>query len=54
MAKELNIKAKACTSFTDAFEQAKSVVDERDGLVAAGGSNDLVTEYWKYRGIKKF
>lgn len=54
MAKELNVKAKACTSFTDAFEQAKAVVDERDGLIAISGSNELVTEYWKYRGIKKF
>lgn len=54
MAKELNVKAKACSSFTDAFEQAKAVVDERDGLIAISGSTELVTEYWKYRGIKKF
>lgn len=54
MAKELNIKAKACASFADAFEQAKTVVDERDGLVAIAGSTSLVSEYWKHRGIKKF
>ena len=54
MAKELNVKAKACASFQEAFEQAKAVVDERDGLVAISGSNGLVTEYWKLRGIKKF
>lgn len=54
MAKELNVKAKACQSFADAFEQAKTVVDERDGLIAISGSSELVTEYWKQRGIKKF
>lgn len=54
MAKELNVKARACASFAEAFEQAKSVVDERNGLVAIAGSNDLVAEYWKQRGIKKF
>lgn len=54
IAKELNVKATACTSFADAFEKAKAVVDERNGLVAIAGSNDLVAEYWKQRGIKKF
>jgi len=53
IADELNVKAKACTSFTDAFEQAKKAVDERDGLIAIAGSNSLVGDYWKYRGIKK-
>lgn len=54
MAKELNVKARACASFVEAYEQAKTVVDERNGLVAIAGSNDLVAEYWKQRGIKKF
>lgn len=54
MAKELNVKAKGCASFTEAFEAAKAAVDERDGLICIAGSQDLVTEYWKYRGIKKF
>ncbi len=54
IAKELNVKAKACASFAEAFEQAKASVDERDGLVVISGSNDLVSEYWKMRGIKKF
>jgi folylpolyglutamate synthase/dihydrofolate synthase len=54
MAKELNVKARACTSFVEALEQAKSVVDERNGLVAIAGSNELAAEYWKQRGIKKF
>ncbi|MFH0898611.1 MAG: Mur ligase family protein [bacterium] len=53
IAKELNIKAKACTSFAQAFEQAKTLVDERDGLIAITGSNGIVNEYWNYRGIKK-
>lgn len=54
IAKELNIKAKACGSFAEAFEQAKAVVDERDGLVAIAGSTKLISQYWKQRGIKKF
>lgn len=54
MAKELNVKAKACASFNEAFEAAKAVVDERDGLICIAGSQDLVSEYWRYRGIKKF
>ena len=53
-AKELNLKTKACANFADAFEQAKSIVDERDGLVVVTGSNKLVSEYWKNRGLKKF
>lgn len=52
-AKELNIKAKGFTSFNEAFEQAKTVVDERDGLVIVTGSLSLITEYWKNRGMKK-
>ncbi len=54
MAKEMNVKATACSSFAEAFEKAKAAVDERDGLVAISGSNSVVTEYWKNRGIKKF
>ena len=54
MAKELNVKAKACASFEEAFEQAKAIVDERDGLVAVAGSDELVSSYWYHRGIKKF
>lgn len=54
MAKELNVKAKACSSFEEAFEQAKTIVDERDGLIAVAGSDELVSSYWHYRGIKKF
>lgn len=54
IAKELNVKAKGCSSFAEALEQAKSVVDERDGLIAIAGSTKLVSQYWKQRGIKKF
>jgi len=38
----------------EAIEQAKTVIDERDGLIAITGSNDLIREFWKIRGIKKF
>jgi dihydrofolate synthase/folylpolyglutamate synthase len=53
-AKDMNIKARACTSFAEAFEHAKATVDERDGLVVISGSPSLVSAYWQERGIKKF
>lgn len=53
IAKEVNIKAKACKSFNEAFETAKKTIDEREGLVAITGSQSLITEYWQKRGIKK-
>jgi len=51
--KELGIKAKALPSFSAAFEMVKSTVDEREGLAVVTGHNELVSEYWKNRGIKK-
>ncbi len=54
IAKELNVKAKGCKTFAEAYEQAKISIDERDGLLVISGSNSLVTEYWKYRSIKRF
>ena len=54
MAKELNVKVKGCASLTEAIEQAKTVIDERDGLITITGSHDLIREFWKIRGIKKF
>ncbi len=53
MAKELNVKAKACASLHEALEQAKATIDERDGLLVLAGSNSLVSDYWKLRGMKK-
>lgn len=54
IAKELNLKAKACASLAEALEQAKTTIDERDGLITIAGSQDLISEFWKLRGIKKF
>ena len=53
MAKEMGINAKSAESFPIAFETAKKMVDEHEGLISIFGSNDMVTEYWKYREIKK-
>lgn len=53
-AKTLNIKARACSSFAEAFEIAKKSVDERHGVIAISGAPSMVGEYWKLRGIKKF
>lgn len=54
IAKELNLKAKACSSLSEALEGAKAAIDEREGLIAISGSQNIVTEFWKLRGIKKF
>ncbi len=54
LARELNVKAKAFASFTEAFDAACKTVDERSGLVAICGSASLVSEYWKAKGIKRF
>ncbi len=54
LAKTVNIKAKACKTFAEAFDAAKKVVDERQGLVCISGHASLITEYWKDKGIKKF
>lgn len=54
LAKDMNIKSRACSSLKEAFELAKASVDERDGLVVVTGSSQIITEYWTLRGIKKF
>jgi len=53
LAKELGVKARACASFTKALESIKETVDEREGLAVVTGHQNLVSEYWKVRGIKK-
>ncbi len=52
--KSMKIKARAAHSFKEAFEYAQKAVDERNGLVVVSGSNALVSNYWRYKGIKKF
>lgn len=51
--KSMKIKARGAHSFKEAFEAAQATVDERHGLVIITGSQSIVTEYWKYKGIKK-
>jgi len=51
--KTMKIKAKSAKSFDEAFELAQKSVDERHGLVVITGSTSAITEYWKYKGIKK-
>lgn len=51
--KSMKIKARAAQSFKEAFEAAQTSVDDRHGLVIITGSPSIVTEYWKYKGIKK-
>lgn len=54
MARELNIRARACQSFEQAFTTAKELVDSREGLITICGSPALVSEYWRIREVKKF
>jgi len=51
--KSMKIKAHSCATFKEAFEFAQTSVDERHGLVAITGSNSILTEYWRYKGLKK-
>ena len=53
-AKDLNIKARVCSNFAEGLTVAKTLVDERDGLICVTGSNELIKAYWENRGIKKF
>ncbi len=52
--KSMKIKARACKNFEEAFELAKKSVDERNGLVVITGSQSIIHQYWKQKGIKKF
>lgn len=52
--KSMKIKAKSAKNFKEAFEAAQKTVDERHGLVIVTGSSSIVSEYWQYKGIKKF
>lgn len=49
----MKIKARSAKNFKEAFEAATKTVDERHGLVVITGSTSLISEYWKYKGIKK-
>lgn len=51
--KAMKVKAQAFSSFQAAFKKAKDSVDERDGLIVVTGSQSIVSEYWKNKGIKK-
>ena len=51
--KSMKIKARSAVSFKEAFEVAEKSVDERNGLVVISGSPSLITEFWKYKGLKK-
>lgn len=52
-AKSMKIKARSSANFKDAFENAQKLIDERHGLVVITGCTSILTEYWKYKGIKK-
>jgi len=51
--KSMKIKAKATHNFKEAFELAQKTVDERHGLVVIAGSPSIISEYWRYKGMKK-
>jgi len=51
--KTMRIKTKSSKTFTEAFEAAQKTVDERHGLVVITGSTRAITDYWKYKNIKK-
>ena len=51
--KSMKIKARSYRSFKEAFEFAQKSVDERHGLIVVSGSSSLITEYWRYKGMKR-
>ena len=51
--KSMKVKVRATKNFKEAFEIAQKSVDERHGLVVISGSPSMVSEYWRYKGIKK-
>ena len=51
--KSMKIKAKSSKSFKEAFEAAQKTVDDRHGLLVITGSTSVITEYWRYKGMKK-
>lgn len=51
--KSMKIKARSAKDFAEAFDVAQKSVDERHGLVVITGSSTIVTEYWRFKGIKK-
>ncbi len=51
--KSMKIKARACKDFNEAFDAAKKLVDEKQGLIAITGSHSIINTYWHHKGIKK-
>ena len=51
--KDVKIKPRMTDSFKEAFEAAKKLINDRNGLVVITGSNEIVQEYWNAKGIKK-
>ena len=53
-AAKINLNARCFAHINEAIRVAKSMVDERDGLIAITGSEKQVAAYWKSRGAKRF
>lgn len=51
--KSMKMKAQGFKSFQDAFDVAKTAVDERNGLVVITGSQSIINTFWASKGIKK-
>jgi len=51
--KALKVKSRTAGSFKEAFETAKKLVSDRNGLIGLAGSPCVLQEYWTYKGIKK-
>ncbi len=51
--KNMKVKARAAATLAEALAIAQTSVDERNGLVAISGSQEIVAEYWRAKGVKK-
>jgi hypothetical protein len=52
-AQKLLIPVKKMNSFEEAFDEAEFTADDRSGLIALLGSPELLSAYWKMKGLKK-
>ena len=51
--KDVKIKPRMTSSFKEAFEAAKKLINDRNGLVVITGSNEILQEYWNTKNSKK-
>ena len=52
-ARKLGLKSKSCKKLEEAIDFSKKISDDREGLVTITGSLELISDYWRMRGVIK-